>query len=67
MNAAKLRSHLYLKAIRWLAQHEPESDPVPLANSIGVRMAAHLWDRPAHLVARDVVHERGRADPLESP
>jgi hypothetical protein len=63
MSPAKLRSHLYLKAVDWIAKEDPQArselDALPLVQSAVVRLTAHLWGRPANLVARDVIHRRG--------
>lgn len=65
MAPAKLRSHLYLRAVRWIAKEAPQErediHALPLAQSAPVRLSAALWDRPTNLIARDVLEERRRA------
>jgi hypothetical protein len=65
MAPAKLKSHLYLKAVKYLAAESPETlgplETLPLAESLPVRLCAHLWDRPALNVARDILDSRQKA------
>lgn len=63
MAPAKLRSHLYLRAIRWIADEDKDSrgqlDALPLSRCTTVRLCSHLWNRPALLVAREIIALRG--------
>lgn len=56
MNAAKLKSHLYLKAVRWLAASAPPSQTLfQWMDNPAVQLSAHLWGRTALMVATDVL------------
>lgn len=53
---SRLPSPLYRKAIGFLAR-ELHPD-VPAHLSLAARLAAFVWDRPMHLVARDIEKQR---------
>ena len=66
MNAAKLRTALYRKAVQWVAQHDPlgaqVENPLALGTASSVRLCAYLWDRPVLLVVQDVKEARAALD-----